>query len=92
MEVPCGKHNVAINQPGFPGHVQLNAEFNAERNGANEVDLGRNSELASQQSGDVAPKSDSGQATNVAVDDHHAIIRQAICPYALDHRSSLGTR
>lgn len=55
MRVPCGKHNVAITQPGFPCHVQLNAEFNAEWNGANEVDLGGNSELGSQQSGDVAP-------------------------------------
>ena len=47
MRATYGELIGAIEQRGFTRQVVLNAEFNAQRGWADEVDLGRTSELGS---------------------------------------------
>jgi hypothetical protein len=75
MRATYGEHIGAIEQPGFTCQVVLNAEFNAERSWADEVDLGGTPEVGNEQSGDVASEADSGQATDVSVNNHRPLAR-----------------
>jgi len=70
MGTTYGEQIGAIEQHDFACQVALDAEFCAKRSWVDEVNLGWTSELGSQQTGDIAPEADPGQATNMVVNNH----------------------